>query len=181
MFQLTDGTLGLGSQLFQSHPDQECIADVIVLNPRLATLAAFEPRNPLTLAVQLLGLPTKATRLLCSLCSILSGIVGHGPVRAVGKHLNPEQAHLVVFGKALNFNSLTMGQLVGAPGQRIDTSVGVLAAGIIHLAVVFQRTIVNFLRRLDKPHRSLGGVPGIHQHRPKRQPLLAHNSAEQAP
>jgi len=56
--------------------------------------------------MQLLNLPMKATRLLCRFCRTLGQIVGQNEVRAVGRHLNPETLHFVVFGKAFNFESL---------------------------------------------------------------------------
>src|SRR5512143_1296193 len=102
---------------------------MIALNPSLATLAAFQTGDLLAFAVQLLNLPAKATRLLSSLRGILSGIVGHDPIRAVGRHLNPEQTHLVVFGKALDLDRLPVRYFGSAPGQRIHSLVGLCPAG----------------------------------------------------
>src|SRR5512144_2384397 len=74
MFQLIEGPPRLCRQLIEPDPDEERTTDMIALNPRLPTLAAFEPCDLLTFPVQLLDLPTKATRLLGGLCRILSGI-----------------------------------------------------------------------------------------------------------
>lgn len=54
--------------------------------------------------MKLLDLPAEATRLLCHLGGMLNGVVGHDQVRAVGGHLNPEQAYLVILVKAIDFN-----------------------------------------------------------------------------
>jgi hypothetical protein len=94
--------------VLEPDPDQEGTADVVALNPGLAALAAFQPCHLLAFAVQLLNLPAEATRLLCRLSGILSGVVGHDPVRAVGGHLNPEQAHLVLLGEAIDFDDLAV-------------------------------------------------------------------------
>src|SRR5512135_2782480 len=111
---------------------------MITLNPCLATLAAFYPRELFPFAVQLLNLPTKAAHLLRGLRRVLSGSVGHDPVRAVSRHLNPEQAHLVLFRKSPALNPFAMGQFVHTPGQRVYPAVRSLAARVIHLAVVLQ-------------------------------------------
>src|SRR5512144_3350640 len=134
MFQLIDGPPRLCRQLIEPDPDEERTTDMIALNPRLSTLAAFEPRDLLTFPVQLLDLPTKATRLLGGLRRILSGIVSHDPIRAAGRHHNPEQTHLVVLGKTLKLDPLTVGQLSRVPVPRIHPAIGSLAVGIIHLA-----------------------------------------------
>jgi hypothetical protein len=70
---------------------------------------SFQAGHLLTFAVQLLDLPAEATYLLCHLGRILSAVVGHDPIRAVGRHLNPEQMHLVVFGKAFDLDRFTVG------------------------------------------------------------------------
>lgn len=178
MFELIDGTSGMRGQFFEPDPDQEGTADVIALNAHFTTLATFQPCDLLAFAVQLLDLPAKATRLLGGLGGVPRGIVGHDPIRAVGRHLNPEQTHLAVFGKALDFDPLAVGLLVRVPRQRIHAPVRALAAGIIHLAVVLQRTVVGFMHRLDEQHQFFGCIPGIHQHRVKHQPLLMHHVVE---
>jgi hypothetical protein len=46
----------------------------------------------------------------------------------VGTHLNLEQAHLVIIGKAFDSNSLAVGEFFGMPLQRIHAAVGAQAA-----------------------------------------------------
>ncbi|MDG4553183.1 MAG: hypothetical protein P9E24_02880 [Candidatus Competibacter sp.] len=107
ILRLVDGTSGLGGQFLEPDPDQEGTADRT--DARLSALTAFQPSNLFAFAAQLLDLPTKATHLLSGLRGILSGIVGHDPVRAVGsRHRNPEQARLVVFGKAFDLGPLLL-------------------------------------------------------------------------
>ena len=77
---------------------------MIALNTGLTTLATFQPRNLFAFTVQLLNLPTEATRHLGGHRGVLSGIVRDDPVRAVGRHHYSEQAHLVVSGKAFDLD-----------------------------------------------------------------------------
>ena len=119
---------------------------MIALNTRFAALAALQPGKLLAFTVQLLNLPTKATRLLCGLGRNLSRVVRHDLVRAVGRHLNPEQTYPVVFGKALDFDPLALAQLWRLPMQLIDSGVGALAVRVVHLAVGFDRTVVHLAR-----------------------------------
>jgi hypothetical protein len=79
-------------------------------------------------AVQLLDLPAKAARLLCGFCGILSQVVGHDKVRAVGRHLNPEQVHLMVFGKAFDFDPLAVGQGLIVPVEGVHTPASITAS-----------------------------------------------------
>ena len=144
IFHLVDGTSGLGGQFLEPDPDQEGTTDMIALDARLSALTAFQPSKLFAFAVQLLDLPTKATHLLSGRRGILSGIVGHDPVRAVGRHLNPEQAHLVVSGKAFDLDLLAVRLLLVPPRQRVDAPIGTLTVRIINLTVVFQRTVVDF-------------------------------------
>ena len=111
MFHLIESPSSFGSNCFEPNPHQQRTADVIALNTRFAALTALQPGELFSFTVQLLNLPTKATHLLRGWGRILSGIVRHDPIRAVGRHRNPEQTHLVVFGKALNFDPLACAQL----------------------------------------------------------------------
>ena len=119
MFKLVDSAPRLRGQRFEPDPDEEGTADMVPLNPRGTTLAAFEPGELFPFAVQLLNVPTKATHLSGRLRGMLSGIVGYDPIRAVGRHRNPEQAHLMVFGKAFDLDPLTVRQLRRVPLQRV--------------------------------------------------------------
>jgi hypothetical protein len=99
LLELINRATGLGRQVLEPDPDQEGATDVVALNPGFSALAAFQPCHLLAFAVQLLNSSVETARLLCRLGGILSGVVGHDPVRAVGGHLNPEQVHLVVLQK----------------------------------------------------------------------------------
>lgn len=175
MLELIDRTADLGRQVLEPDPDQEGTADVVALDAGLAALAALQPGHLFAFTVQLLNFPAEATRLLCRLSGGLSGIVGYDPVRAVGGHLDPEQAHLVVFKETLDLDGLAVRQLGRTPDQRVHPLIRPVAAGIIHLAVVFERTVIDLLQGFDEQHQLLGGIPGVHQHGAKRQPLvMAH-------
>ena len=56
--------------------------------------------------VQLLDLPAKATRLLCRVRRVLSQVVRHDVIRAVGGDRDPETLHLVLSGKTLDLELL---------------------------------------------------------------------------
>lgn len=90
LFQLIDGTTGRAGQFFEANPDQESAAgNRVTLNACGTALAALESDHRFAFAVQLLDLPTKATRLLCSRRGDLSAVVGHDPIRAIGKANDP--------------------------------------------------------------------------------------------
>ena len=90
MFEAVHGLPGLTGQGFAAHPDQEGSGDMIALNARVAAWTAFQARQLLAFAVQLLDLPAHVTHMLCGVRGVRSGIVGHDPVRAAGRRHNPE-------------------------------------------------------------------------------------------
>jgi hypothetical protein len=57
----------------------------------------------------------------------LRQIVGDNEIRAVGRHLNPETLHFVVFGKAFNFKSLALLKFSYTPVQGIYSLIGLLS------------------------------------------------------
>jgi hypothetical protein len=73
-------------EYFAPDPHQQRTAEMMALEARLAALAAFQPGHLCACAVQLLHLPADAARLLCGRGGILSQVVGHDVVRAVGRH-----------------------------------------------------------------------------------------------
>ena len=81
---------------------------MVVLNTSLATLAIFETSELSAFAVQLLDIPAKGTHFSGALSGILSKVIGNNPIRATGRGLNPEQTHLVLFRKALDFDLFTV-------------------------------------------------------------------------
>ena len=119
---------------------------MVALDAGFATLALFQTGDLFAFPMQLLDFPAEATHLLSRLGGILSWIIGHDPIRAVGRHLNPETLHLVVFGKALDLDPFAVSQFVLVPPQRIDPLIGAGAAGIINLTIIFERTVINLVQ-----------------------------------
>src|ERR687895_2922500 len=106
MFELIDTVRPVrAASSFEFNPDEKSTANGVALNACLATLAAFQARNLFTFAMQLLDRKPKATHLLGGLGGILSRVVGHDVVRAVGRHLNAEPLHRGVFRKASELDS----------------------------------------------------------------------------
>lgn len=79
--------------------------------------------------MQLLDRKPKATHLLGGLDGILSRVISHDVVRAVGRHLNAEQLHLGVFRKASDLDSFAMREFGFAPLPQIT---GSLQRDLIH-------------------------------------------------
>ncbi|MDD5460311.1 MAG: hypothetical protein PHG00_01560 [Methylococcales bacterium] len=88
---------------------------MMALNSGEPPLAAFQPRHLFAFAVQLLDFPALAARVLCRRRGELSTVVRHDPSRAVSRHLDPEQLHLVVFGKAFDLNAFAVSLFSPAP------------------------------------------------------------------
>ena len=108
MFDLIERAPGLSRDVGQTNPHEHGAGDMVSLNARLAALAALKPRELLELTVKLLDLPAQATRIVCRQRRVLSEVVGHDPVRAVCRHLDPEQCHPVMLRKSLDLNCLAM-------------------------------------------------------------------------
>jgi hypothetical protein len=151
---------------------------VIALNPGKPALAAFQTGDLFAFAVQLLDLPAIAAHLLRRRRRMLSTVVGHDPIRAVGRHLNPEPLPFVVFGKAFDLDGLAVSLFSRIPAQRTDALVRLCPTGIIHLAVRLEGAIIDFLQGLDEQHQVFGGIPTVHQHGLERQALVIDGIAE---
>ncbi len=83
---------------------------MIALNTHRAPLTALKPGQMFVFAAS----SESGTPLVLS--SWRSGaVIGHGPNRAADGQLNPEQTHLVVFGKALVLDGLALSELRRAP------------------------------------------------------------------
>ena len=54
----------------------------------------------------------------------------------------------------------------------------VVSRRIIYLAIIFERTVVDFLVFLNRQHDFLGGIPTIYQHGPELQLLLVNTIQE---
>lgn len=78
----------------------------------------------------------------------------------------------MVFGKAFNFESLAASELIDAPVKRIDSLIRMFSSRVIHLAIVFEWTVVDFVKRLNEQHQVFGRIPSVHQHGLERQLFL---------
>jgi hypothetical protein len=178
MFEAVHGLPGLTGKGFESHPDQEGTGDMIALNARFAALTAFQARQLLAFAVQLLDLPAYVTHLLCGFRGVSSGIVGHDPVRAAGRRHNPEQLHMMVTRKAFDLDPFAHHPLLGAPIKDVHPLVGPHAARIIDLAIILERAVVHFPERLNIQHQIFGGIPSVHQDSMERKLFVEHEVVE---
>ena len=100
--------------------------------------------------MKLLNLPTQATHLLGRLCRILSKIVRCDKVRALGGKHQPEQFHLMPFGKVLDMQHFSMLTVMFSPRQAIYTLITTFATRLVHLTIVFQGTVVDLMQREAK-------------------------------
>ena len=92
----------------QTNPHKHGASNVIALDSGLSTLTALDSGELFRLSMKLLHLPAQGTRLLCTPRDILSQVVRHDRVRAMGRHRNAEQFYLVLFGKALDLDDLAV-------------------------------------------------------------------------
>lgn len=175
MLDAVDGLLGLPCDVGQAQPDEHGTGDMVSLDARLAALVFLDAGDLLEFAVKLLDLPAHATHLLYGSVRILSQVVGDDPIRAVGGYRNPEQFDLVVFRETLDLDELAMRPVVVGPRQLVDAAIRLLAAGIVDLAVVLERAVINLVQRIDEQHQLFCRVPGIHEDRMKRQLLVLHD------
>lgn len=76
--------------------------------------------------MQLLNLPAKATHQVCCLRRILSQIIGDNEIRAVGRHLDPETLHFMVFRKAFDLEALALRLFERTSSQRINSAIRLL-------------------------------------------------------
>jgi hypothetical protein len=145
MVELIHRAARLCREFFEAHPNEQGTSNMIALHPRFAALAAFQTSKLFACAVQLLASPAEATHLLSGLSGLGSRIIGHNPLRAVGRHRNPATLHRVVFRKTFELERLAVTQFVCGPCARIHPLIGALAASIIDLPIVFERAVVQRL------------------------------------
>lgn len=139
-----DSLLGLASEVGQTEPDEHGAGDVIALDARLAALVFLDTGGLFELAVKLLDFPAHAAHLLYGSVRILSQVIGNDPIRAVGGNRAPEQFHFAVFRETLDLDDLAMRPFMIGLCQLIDAAIRCVAAGIVDLAVVLERAVVNF-------------------------------------
>jgi len=181
MLDLINRPLGVRRDLLEAHPDQDGTPDMIAHDASLPTLATFQAGQLFGLSMKLLNLPTPATHLLRGRRVLLSPVVGDDVVRALGGQHNPEQFHLVILGKAFDFNHFAVRQVIGRPVEAIDALVRLLISRVIHLAIVFERTVEYFVQLVHIQHQVFGGIPGVHQHSPKPQLFVIDGIRQHVP
>src|SRR3954470_15741200 len=98
---------------------------------------------------------------------MLSRIVSDDVIRAqwapVRRQHNPEEFYLMFFGKAFELDQLAVPTFPGRPVERVHTPIGGSRAGIIHLTIVLEWAIVDFVHLLNGEHDVFGGIPAIHE------------------
>lgn len=174
MFDLINGTVRFMSDLFEPDPHQDCTADMVADNSGFPALTTFQTGQWFGFAVKLLNLPAQAAHLLDGSRVVLSEIVGNDVIRALrasGQH-HPEKFHLMLLGKALELDHFAMLLLRLRPLQSIHPPVRLISTRIVHLAVVFERAVVDFLQVLNQKHAFLGRIPAIHPYEAKHKVLL---------
>jgi len=112
-------------------------------------LTAFQPGQLFGLPVKLLNLPTQGAHLLYGRQGMLSKIVGHDIVRALGRQHHSEQFHLMLLGKAFDLDHFAVLFFRFRPCQSIHPLIGLRSTRIIHLAVVLKWAVIHLLQSLD--------------------------------
>lgn len=108
MFDMIDGSLSFKRHLFEANPNQNGTANMIPDDSCFARLIAFQTGQLLGFSVKLLDLPAKAAHILYDLHVVLSHLVRHDKVRALGRQHHSEKFHLMFGRKALDFDDLTL-------------------------------------------------------------------------
>ena len=104
MLQAINCLLGIRSDLFEMHPNQNGTGAMVSNNSGFATLATFQTSQLLGFTMKLLDLPTEATHFLYSLRVVLRHIVCDNIVRALGGKHYSEKFHFMRARKALDFD-----------------------------------------------------------------------------
>jgi len=113
-------SLCFNRHLFETNPNQNGTANVIPNDSRIATLTAFKTGQLLGFSVKLLDLPAKAAHILYDLHLVLSHLVRHDIVRALGRQHYSENFHLMLGRKTFDFDDLTLLLFCFCPLQAID-------------------------------------------------------------
>ena len=150
VFNAISGLFGSSSNVGEAYPDQDGASNMVALYASFTALVLLNASELFQLAVELLDFPAHATHLLCGIQRILSEVVSDNPIRAVGRHRDPEQFYLVVLRKPFDFDDFAMLSLLMAPRQRIHPAVQRCTACVINLSIVLQWAVVNFLQGVDE-------------------------------
>ena len=133
----------------KTDPDQNGTPNMIANNASLATLTVFQTGQLFGFPVKLLNFPSQGdTHLLYGLGRILSKIVGHDIVRALGRQHYSEQFHFMIFRKALDLDDFAVWFFLICPLQSIHTLIRLDSTRVIHLAVVFERAVIDLFQKL---------------------------------
>src|SRR5450759_279487 len=108
MFYTVNSSLCFNRHLFETNPNQNGTANVIPDDSRFATLTTIKTGQLLGFLVKLLDLPAKAAHILYDLHVVLSHLVRHDIIRALGRQHYSEKFHLMFGRKALNFDDLIL-------------------------------------------------------------------------
>ena len=140
---------------------------MIALGSLFSALTPLNSGSLLPLAVKLLDLP--AHRSLLSDCRGRSSrkIVGDDSFGFSGRGDQPEQFDLMSPGKFLEVNEFSVLLFTLIEGQSIQ-SLGRNFRALSRLSVPLQRSIVDFVGRLDRFDHLHAGIPRIHQDHPDR-------------
>ena len=174
VLDMINGSLCFNRHLFEPNPNQNGTTNVIPDDSRLAALTAFKPGQLLGFSVKLLDLPAKAAHVLYDLHTVLSHLVRHDIIRALGRQHNSENFHLMFARKTSDFDDLTMLLLFFCPFRAIHPLVRFYTARFIHQAIILERAVVDFAQFLNLEHDIFGGIPAIHQHVSEQKLLLIH-------
>ncbi|OQA13842.1 MAG: hypothetical protein BWY63_03347 [Chloroflexi bacterium ADurb.Bin360] len=78
----------------------------------------------------------------------------------------------MALGKVFDMDGFAVLLCRSIPFQRLNAHIGLRPITFIDQAIAFERAIVQFAQALNPQHQFPFGIPGIHQHRPKRQLLV---------
>ncbi len=172
MLELIESLARLLNHLFEAYPDQDSTGDMIALKPPQPTRTTFQTCRLFGFPMKLLNLPAQATHVLRGLGRILSHIIGGDIIRALGRKHQPEQFHLMTFGKILDMQGFAVLFFVLRPGQGVDSLVRTLTAPVVDLTIVFQRAVEDLVQALNLQHQFAFSIPTVHQHPTERQLLV---------
>jgi hypothetical protein len=108
MFYVINGSFGFKSHSFETNPNQNGTANVVSDDSRFATLVCYKTGQLLGFSVKLLDLPAKDAHILYDLHVVLSHLVRHDIIRALGRQHYSEYFHLMFGRKAFDFDDLTL-------------------------------------------------------------------------
>ena len=89
VLDLIDRPVSFVCELFETNPDEKRTTNMIADDPDFPALASFDASQLLGLIVKLLDLPAHASHFLDDLRVVLSQVVGHEIVRALGRQHHP--------------------------------------------------------------------------------------------